>query len=108
MGLEAIFTPKQFILTDSLNFLANFPFELDFDILKRFYNYFSISVTPNSTISLQSTVRYKTARTKFLKGDVTTGKKYLFHSLRYRIFATHAAQNVRKFMEISYIKGKNH
>jgi hypothetical protein len=32
-------------------------------------------------------MRYKTAKTQFLKGKPYNGRKYLFHSIRYRIFA---------------------
>ena len=49
-------------------------------------------------------VRYKTARTKFVKGEIMTGKKYLFHSIRYRIFASQIAEkvfNITKFIYLS-------
>ena len=41
------------------------------------------------TVSVESKVRWRSAERKFVEVSEHTGRKFLFHSLRYRIFAIH-------------------
>lgn len=71
-ALECYFLPPRFKLLET----AQIPFELDYEVLRR-------------TVAVESKVRWRTAERQFVEVSEYTGRKFLFHSLRYRIFAMH-------------------